>query len=272
MPKETTKEQRYEDLVTAVAGGELKMVKFLWNLLSEIDDLVNQTPQSIIEKRVREVDEILKRLKANPPKNGKTPTKEELLALITPRIPKPVHGKNGKTPTVNELLALIEPLIPDMPVAIPGPQGKPGPRGVGGRIPKHEWRGTFIRFELPGGEWGPWTNLQGVPSEGGGPSTPFGGSPEVTIKAGQDISVRRDASGAYVITYTGTGGSGGGTTYEVPIGTIDGQNASFVVTEEPKSVISDGLKYFDGAGYTYSAPNVVMDIPPSSFIRAEIPN
>lgn len=263
-----TKEQRYEEVVNAVAGGELQMVKLIWGLLEEVDSIVQKTPQAIIDKRVAEVDAILEKLRKNPPQNGVSPSKQEIIELIRPLIPPAVPGKNGKTPTTERLLALIEPLIPDIPVAIPGIQGKPGPRGVAGRVPKHEWSGTFLRFELPGGEWGPWTNLQGVPSEGGG--MPFQGAPEAVIKAGTDISVRRDASGAYVITYTGTGGGGGGTTYEVPIGDVDAINASFVVSAEPKSVISDGLKYFDGAGYTYSAPNIVMDIPPSSFIRAEV--
>lgn len=51
-------------------------------------------------------------------RDGRTPTKEELLALIAPLI-KP--GKDGRTPTITELKAIIEPLIP---TPIPGKNGK----------------------------------------------------------------------------------------------------------------------------------------------------
>jgi hypothetical protein len=149
-----TKEERYEDLVTAVEGGQLSMVKFLWNLVSEIDELVGTTPQGQIEKRAKEVDAILDRLKKNPLKDGKTPTKEELLTLIQPLIPRPIPGAPGRTPTEDELLDLIESVMPEMPEVIPGPPGKPGKkgdRGNTGPMPKHEWKGTFIRFELPDG-------------------------------------------------------------------------------------------------------------------------
>lgn len=51
--------------------------------------------------------------------DGKTPTNEELLALIRPLISQ---IKDGATPTKEELIALITPLIPP---AIPGKDGSP---------------------------------------------------------------------------------------------------------------------------------------------------
>lgn len=42
MATEKTTEERYEELVKAVSGGELTMVKYLWTLRSEIDDLVKE--------------------------------------------------------------------------------------------------------------------------------------------------------------------------------------------------------------------------------------
>jgi len=62
-------------------------------------------------------------------------------------------------------------------------------------------------------------------------------------------------------------GGGSGWTVATPTGTVDSSNASFTVTAEPKCVISDGMTYFDGAGYTYAALSITLDIPPSSFIR-----
>lgn len=51
--------------------------------------------------------------------DGKTPTNEELLALIRPLI---LQIKDGATPTKEELIALITPLIPP---AVPGKDGSP---------------------------------------------------------------------------------------------------------------------------------------------------
>lgn len=286
MASEKTKEQRYEDLVNAVAGGELKMVKFLWNLLSEIDELVKQTPQSIIEKRSKEVDALLKKLKDNPPKDGKTPTADELLKLIKPLIPKPIKGDAGKTPTKKELLALIEPLIPEAPIAIPGKPGKPGKPGVG-RIPRHEWRGTFIRFEQPDGEMGEWVNLQGSPSEsieyGAGPG--FGGNmPSVTvvqgntrfegvtkIVLGDNLTATRTPNGVVISGENGgSGGGGGSLDFETPTGTVDDSNVTFDVTETPLYLVINGAQYFEGVHYSLAGLTITLNNPVGTggFIRS----
>ena len=38
---------------------------------------------------------------------------------------------------------------------------KAGPAGPVGPMPKHEWKGTAIRFEIEPGKWGKWVDLQG---------------------------------------------------------------------------------------------------------------
>lgn len=53
---------------------------------------------------------------------------------------------------------------------IPGPPGKrgpPGPRGPTGPMPRHEWNGTELRFQLAPDQWGAWVDLQGPPGKGG---------------------------------------------------------------------------------------------------------
>lgn len=37
-----------------------------------------------------------------------------------------------------------------------------------GPMPKHEWRGTELRFQQTSGKWGKWTDLQGKPGKAGG--------------------------------------------------------------------------------------------------------
>ena len=64
----------------------------------------------------------------------------------------------------------------------PGKDGKDGKPGPMGPMPKHEWRGTELRFQQTGGKWGKWTDLQGKPGKAGSGgsvyvnSTPGGGS------------------------------------------------------------------------------------------------
>ena len=60
---------------------------------------------------------------------------------------------------------------PQGPAGPRGPEGKRGPRGEKGEkgekgdagpIPKHEWKGTKLRFEMPDGSWGKAVDLKGA--------------------------------------------------------------------------------------------------------------
>lgn len=53
---------------------------------------------------------------------GDSPTKEELIALITPLIPDPIKGDQGDPPTKEELAQLILSLVPSL-------KGEPGDNG-----------------------------------------------------------------------------------------------------------------------------------------------
>jgi molecular chaperone GrpE (heat shock protein) len=64
--------------------------------------------------------------------------------------------------------------------------------------------------------------------------------------------------------------SGNGVTVETPTGTVNASNTVFTVTAEPKWVVADGVTYYDGAGYTYAALTITMDVAPSAAIRAII--
>lgn len=65
----------------------------------------------------------------------------------------------------------------------------------------------------------------------------------------------------------GGSSSGGSSTPLIPTGTVDSVNATFGVTSRPSSVVSDGITYFEGAGYLYAALTITLDIPPSQYIR-----
>jgi PKD repeat protein len=48
-----------------------------------------------------------------------------------------------------------------------GPQGERGPEGPMGPMPDHQWDGTRLRFEEPGGTWGKYVDLKGQPGLAG---------------------------------------------------------------------------------------------------------
>ena len=53
---------------------------------------------------------------------------------------------------------------PQGPSGEQGTAGDRGPRGAAGPIgpmPRHEWRGSWLRFETEANKWGQWTNLLG---------------------------------------------------------------------------------------------------------------
>ncbi len=64
--------------------------------------------------------------------------------------------------------------------------------------------------------------------------------------------------------------SGSGVTVETPSGSVNSSNVTFTVTATPKWIVSDGITYFSGAGYSLATLTVTMDVAPSSFIRAII--
>jgi hypothetical protein len=110
----------------------------------------------------------------------------------------------------------------------PGTKGDAGPRGAMGAdgdtgpmgpMPQHQWDGSRLRFEQPGGTWGEFVDLRGpegkggqtyygsVPSDGGGiPDAPIDGSPYW----------RKDGAWAVAVT-------GGGATWGAIIGTLSDQ-------------------------------------------------
>lgn len=86
------------------------------------------------------------------------------------------------------------------------------------------------------------------------------------INFGNNLSATRSADG--VITVNAA--SSGGISVTTPTGSVNGSNTSFTVTDVPQWVVADGITYFDGAGYTYGALTVTMDVAPSQYIRAII--
>lgn len=93
----------------------------------------------------------------------------------------------------------------------------------------------------------------------------------MNLVAGTNLSIAYSkVNGQDTLTFNATGGGPGGLTVETPTGTVNAVNTVFTVSAEPQWVVADGTTYFDGAGYTYGALTVTMDIPPSASIKAII--
>tara|TARA_R110000851_G_scaffold92422_3_gene201691 strand:+ start:82 stop:1281 length:1200 start_codon:yes stop_codon:yes gene_type:complete len=84
----------------------LKATKSEFLLARDTDAKIKQTTKDLISK--------IESIELKHGKDGTTPTNDELLALITPLIPKPVRGDDGETPTTEHLLELINSLIPEV--------------------------------------------------------------------------------------------------------------------------------------------------------------
>jgi len=67
-----------------------------------------------------------------------------------------------------------------------------------------------------------------------------------------------------------SGGGSIGVNVETPVGTVDGSNVTFTVSNAPKFVVTDGSVRFSGLGYTYLAGTITMEalLAPVSFIRS----
>jgi hypothetical protein len=96
-----------------------------------------------------------------------------------------------------------------------------------------------------------------------------GASSNITglITPGTNITITGSGTSGSPYNISSTGGGVGSVIFYTPTGVVNASNAVFGVIADPSSVISDGIVYFEGQGFTYSAPNITLTIPPSEYIR-----
>jgi len=91
-----------------------------------------------------------------------------------------------------------------------GIDGSHGERGEAGPPPRHEWRGTSIRFEQDDGSWGPWIDLQGQRGANG-TSSGGGSTRNIKLDGGGAFDEDTNLDGQFAATdFTGVIGVGGG--------------------------------------------------------------
>lgn len=91
----------------------------------------------------------------------------------------------------------------------------------------------------------------------------------MNFAAGTGVSIAYSkVNGQDTITFNATGGgSGSGVTVETPPEAPDASRTQFTVSDQPKWVTADGITYYEGAGYSYAAGVITMDVPPSASVR-----
>lgn len=67
--------------------------------------------------------------------------------------PYEIAVRNGFDGSEPEWLASLQ--------GAPGKKADPGPRGPIGPMPRHEWRGTELRFQMAPDQWGKFVDLKG---------------------------------------------------------------------------------------------------------------
>ena len=269
MAEKPSTEERYDKLVKAVSGGEVAMVRYLWETMERFEGVVEETPQSKLERMKKEVDTLLKKLRDNPPKDG-----------TSGRPGRPGHdGKDGK----------------DGRDGRPGRDGRDGQDGTAGHdgkdgkdgeMPEHEWEGSRIRFMQPDGEWGAWVDLrgaQGLPGQSYGPDG--GGLPHspVTVRKGNsrfegvseivfsdNLTVTKTTNGVSVSS--AAGGSGSGLSSQAVSGTINGSNKAFTISSSftGKSWIVLGQTVLmEDVHYTVSGTNITYTNAPHAGLSGQ---
>lgn len=249
--------QRHEDLSTQTEAS-LSKHEELSSSLQETIEQVNLLADQISEA-MQIAQDAADHAKSLNPKDGKDADEELIIQRVLQAIPKPEKGKDGTTP---EFDAIVKAVSKQMPKPKDGKTPTIDTDAIldeliaklqeGDVLTKDHIKGldaeiSSYRSQLAGKHYGTDTWARG------------GGD---TVSAGSNVTIST-VGGVKVISASG----GGAASPSTPTGTVNAVNTVFGVTAQPGSVVADGITYFLGAGYSYSAPNITMDVAPSQYIR-----
>lgn len=180
------------------------------------------------------------------PKDGKTPSKEDLLSLIKPLIPEVQHGK---TPTEKELLKLIKPLIPEVRNGI---DAKIDEEGISDKIIQKIIKEKKLKSDhIDGTETAMASYLRRY---GYKPYVHGGGD---TLVAGTNITVTNNSNGTKTIS-----SSIGASSFnvETPVGVVNGVNVTYTVTNTISKVLGFSINgmAIHPAEYSTSATTITF--------------
>lgn len=183
-----------------------------------------------------------------PGRPGRSPSREELLAIIRPLIPKVRNGKDADEDRIaRKVLALLPPI-------------RDGRDSSPEEVAEHIKKGRKLTVDDIAGLR---QNLSQIRGEASKKGYLHGGGD--TIRAGAGVTLTRNSDGTTTISAVSSGLG-----IETPVGAVDGSNTSYTVSNEPLFIMADGMVRFEGEGYTYLAGTITMDalIPPVEYIRS----
>lgn len=199
--------QRLSRLLKAKSDSEVEILDTINNLEDQINEIKQELPTTqLMLKTIKQ----LKGDQGDKPVEGIDYTIRQPLDGYTPIKGKDYFdgkdgsdgkdGKDGKSGKAGKNGT-------DGIDGLPGAPGIDGEKGEKGDVPKHEWFGTKLRFELPDGKWGEYTDLQGNGS--GGSSSAIWGTGNIGIYnastlVGDASSINFTGSGISSITKVGT--------------------------------------------------------------------
>ncbi len=63
-------------------------------------------------------------------------------------------------------------------------------------------------------------------------------------------------------------GAAAGLQFETPVGTVDGNNVTFTVSNTPQMLFVDGMARLQGFDFTYLAGTIILNLAPQQWIRS----
>lgn len=192
--------------------------------------------------------------------------------------------KDGKTPSKQELTTLVIPLIDERVIIDENSIAEIAATRLEANLPAFGMAFRNALELLPEGEKLSPDAIEGLQNAleevvaNASPAVRAGwGAHPLTIQSGGAVKAKVvrtinftgatvTLSPSGVVTVAISGGTGGGA-FLTPTGTVNGTNFTFGVATRPTMVMADGMGRVEGFGYTYSASNIILDIPPQDWIR-----
>lgn len=248
------------------AGIALAMEMFNEQIADLIKDKEKEFEKVLKERFAEVMEEMKGEISAIKPADGKTPKKfedyftpTEISDIVSVAVSKAkpkkgldyVDGKDAKTPTKEEFIQMMKPYIPKIRDGKDGTSGVDGKNGIDGSpdspieiVGKINTLNEVIDIRV----------IKGL------------------TKKLDDITMLLRERKRKEVKLGGHGGDGGGPagdglTRLTATGTVNGSNTNFDFTEQPDFIISDGIWYEVGVGFTWASTTATMSVAPTYMIR-----
>ena len=227
---------RVKKTIEVVEKGNLAVTKHIFQLEEYVDQKVEE-----IKAQIPDLNQVLNSVRGKDGVDGQQGIKGDKPVLgVDYEAPKDgvngMNGKDGKTPTKKELVAIITPLIPEPISGLDGLNGKDGINGKDGKDGSPDTAEQIVSkindlpedsdFKIDASHIKNLPKAQVVRVPGGNGTQP--------VKAGNGITITKDGNGAPVINVTAVAAG-----YQQPTSGAVGQGV-FTWAVAPNIIVVDG--------------------------------